>query len=833
VATNISRDELGRREQTPWTDRSLRMNVSAQLRRLARREHLLAACLLGLGVLVFMWPALIEGRLFASNGALYLLAPWREYAPANLEAISNPLLRDIPTTYYPWDVFDRQSLLHGVIPTWNPLVLAGTPYFSNPQNGTQTLLNLPLWLLPLNYALGLVAAAKLWIAALGAYLLARELELDFWPGVLAGVCFALCGFMTVWLTYQGVTAVAVWLPWLILLVERYLRRRRAGDLLALTIVVALAVDGGHPGTEVHVLAATGIYALLRSATIPGVLARVRASRLGWTLAAIALGALLLSVVTIPAIVAGGGSSGQLLREGGGPILPLSALKTILFPDWWGRTLGGPLNYVERTTFAGTVALLLAVTALSLAGDWRRKGPIAALGVLGLAVPYGAPVLHALVTGLPLFDVVQDDRMILLFMFAVSMLAAFGLQALVDDRAEAWRWCRWTIVLAAAVATTALLVIQPGLGDLSTALGELLGGPQERTAVVWETGGPLWLLLMAGGLALLLYARSKAGWHLSPSVLAMLITALAAVDMYHFAHGFQPAGPASQENPPSTPAIRFLQAHRADGRVTGLDEALPADWTMNYGLRDVRGYDPPQPSSRYFRLWKLANPTQSIGPLYLLHLDPRGLRIMSLLGARYVIADPDDLHALQHVRLRTVYSGSDAIVYENTGAVPAALVPSRVLTVAGERASESAILAPGFDPRRDAVVEHNGSAAPPAVAAQGSAAVTSEVNGTVTMTATLRRGGLVMLDDAWAPGWSVSVDGRPGKVLRVDDVMRGVIVPAGDHQILWSYRTPGIRLGLLVSIASLIVLLGGVVYSLRRRGSATGPHVALPALPGAL
>jgi len=532
-------------------------------------------------------------------------------------------------------------------------------------------------------------------------------------------------------------------------------------------------------------------------------------------------------VTIPAIVAGAGSSGQLLREGGGPVLPLSVLKTILFPDWWGRTLGGPLNYVERTTFAGTVTLLLAATALSLGGDWRRKGPIAALGTLGLAVPYGVPVLHRVVTSLPLFNVVQDDRMILLFMFSVSILSAFGLQALIDDRADVRRRCRLAIFAAVAAAATALLVIRPGFSDISTALAELFSGTQDRATIVWEATGPLWLLLMAAGLALLLYARSKSGWHLTPTVLAMLITTLATVDMYHFAHGFQPAGPASQENPPSTPAIRFLQAHRSDGRVTGLDEALPADWTMNYGLRDVRGYDPPQPSNRYFRLWKLANPSQSIGPLYLLHLDQRGLRIMSILGARYVIADPGP-QMLEHVKLKTVYSGSDAIVYENTNAAPAALVPSHVLDAADERASESAILAPGFNPQRDAVLERDGSAVS-AVTAEGSAAVTSEANDTVEMTARLRRGGLVMLDDAWAPGWSVSVDGRPGKVLRVDDVMRGVIVPAGSHHILWSYRTPGIRLGLLLSFLSLLVLLGGIAYSLRRRGSTTRPRAAVAPL----
>jgi uncharacterized membrane protein YfhO len=46
-----------------------------------------------------------------------------------------------------------------------------------------------------------------------------------------------------------------------------------------------------------------------------------------------------------------------------------------------------------------------------------------------------------------------------------------------------------------------------------------------------------------------------------------------------------------------------------------------------------------------------------------------------------------------------------------------------------------------------------------------------------------------LDDAWAPGWSVTVDGRPARALQADVVMRGVVVPAGEHEIVWRYRVP--------------------------------------------
>jgi uncharacterized membrane protein YfhO len=79
----------------------------------------------------------------------------------------------------------------------------------------------------------------------------------------------------------------------------------------------------------------------------------------------------------------------------------------------------------------------------------------------------------------------------------------------------------------------------------------------------------------------------------------------------------------------------------------------------------------------------------------------------------------------------------------------------------------------------------------------------------------------VLDDAWARGWSVTVDGRPARALRADVVMRGVTVPAGTHEIVWRYRVPGLRTGALLSGLGLLTLLGwgGWLLRSRRRAAA--------------
>jgi LPXTG-motif cell wall-anchored protein len=76
-------------------------------------------------------------------------------------------------------------------------------------------------------------------------------------------------------------------------------------------------------------------------------------------------------------------------------------------------------------------------------------------------------------------------------------------------------------------------------------------------------------------------------------------------------------------------------------------------------------------------------------------------------------------------------------------------------------------------------------------------------------------GLLVLADPWYPQWRVTVDGRPAELLRVDHALRGVRVPAGDHQVVFTYQDRALQLGLLLSGLTLAAL-GGLWWWRRRR-----------------
>lgn len=836
-----------------------RVRASAPIRWLIAHPTASAALSLGLFVLVYLWPALVQGELLSPISMLYGSTPWTSLMPDDISGYLNALLSDVPTADYPWRWLIRSMLHDGAFPAWNPYVFGGIPLWSNPQTGLFSLFSLPLWILPLNYGIGVGAALKLWAAAFGTWLLVRELRLGFLPALLAGVCFGFSAIDIVWLTHETIPAVAALLPWMLWLIERIYRGGRLGMLLGLAAATAIGLGGGHPGMQVHLLAAVATYALLRAVFLPRATPLGERLRpLGFVAGGLALGILLMSLMLLPEALSSRGTVGTAARAHGrgtlpGTQMPLTTIRTVLFPDWWGRPSGHeaqgpitelapgvavPVNYNERTFYAGTVALLLGLVGVCARGGWRRKGPFVVLAVLGLAIPLHTPGLWQLITHLPAFDQVQNQRLHFVWALGLSVLAAFGLQALLE-RPAGDRWRLGIGVGALVLGVVALVGAGPTGHAVSDTVRHFLTGDDPDSDKVVALTSVVWYLLFIAAVVGALLAAHR--WPQRRTWIAAGVVLLAAADMFHFANDYQPMAPASKSIPPRTDAIAFLQQHRDEGRIVGFGYALANDWPLTYGLRDIRGYDPPQPSRRFARLWRAVEAGQIEWTSYLLEsAEQKGFQLMSVLGARYVVAPAGATlprgraaegglsvagEAARGVHV--AYDGIDARVFANARAAPRALVAQRVLVTSGEAQTQNVLLESKFDPRRDAVVEQGaegtdglsgiGSLEQVVNGASGRVTVTDRSNSSVAIRAQLSRPGLVVLNDSFAPGWSVQVDGRDAAPVRVNDVMRGVAVGAGTHSVTWSYRVPGLRAGVALSAFALLMFAGlaGVLLMRRR------------------
>jgi hypothetical protein len=105
-------------------------------------------------------------------------------------------------------------------------------------------------------------------------------------------------------------------------------------------------------------------------------------------------------------------------------------------------------------------------------------------------------------------------------------------------------------------------------------------------------------------------------------------------------------------------------------------------------------------------------------------------------------------------------------------------------------------------------------APPASPAQ-----VTTVTGQTRVTVRVRtaKAGLLVLADPWYPGWRAEVDGRGTEVHRVDHGFRGVVVPAGEHEVVFTYRDAGMQAGILLALTTAAGLAAvGLWARIRRR-----------------
>ncbi|MGI6030874.1 MAG: YfhO family protein [Eubacteriales bacterium] len=71
---------------------------------------------------------------------------------------------------------------------------------------------------------------------------------------------------------------------------------------------------------------------------------------------------------------------------------------------------------------------------------------------------------------------------------------------------------------------------------------------------------------------------------------------------------------------------------------------------------------------------------------------------------------------------------------------------------------------------------------------------------------LEEDNLVFYSVPWEAGWSVTVNGEPAEVVRANIGFMAVKAPAGDNEIRFTYKTPGLSTGIWISLGGTLVLL---------------------------
>jgi hypothetical protein len=156
------------------------------------------------------------------------------------------------------------------------------------------------------------------------------------------------------------------------------------------------------------------------------------------------------------------------------------------------------------------------------------------------------------------------------------------------------------------------------------------------------------------------------------------------------------------------------------------------------------------------------------------------------------------------------------LWANPAALPRAFLVRRV-RVARDDEAFAAVAAPEFRPRETAVVDRAlpGLADTPLLPDEG-ARIVAYAPETVRVATAARSPALLVLTDTHFRGWEATIDGAAAEIVPTDFAFRGVVVPAGEHEVVFAYHPAAVRAGFWVSAAGLAGAAALLVAGRRRR-----------------
>jgi hypothetical protein len=162
-------------------------------------------------------------------------------------------------------------------------------------------------------------------------------------------------------------------------------------------------------------------------------------------------------------------------------------------------------------------------------------------------------------------------------------------------------------------------------------------------------------------------------------------------------------------------------------------------------------------------------------------------------------------------LGTPVRGARANAYPVTTESPHAWFPQRV-EAAPDSAAALRRLVSRTEPTDFALIAGSD---PVPEAGEGTARVTSFAPNEMVLDVDATRGGLLVVSETYHPSWRATVDGTATDVLRTDIALRGIVVPAGRHEVRLTYAAGSVRTGLIVGAIALLLSLATIALSMFR------------------
>jgi hypothetical protein len=752
---------------------------------------------------LFFSPVLLSGKLLAPNDGI---------------------IQSLPAFYSPKTL-------------WTDRIFGGFPIAADPQNMTWYPIAMLLSLFGNSWNCFVISAYVL--ASIFTFGFVYTLTSSRMAGLAAGIILGTSGFFMAHLAHTNLIHSAAWLSGILYFIEKMKLQRQYRFFFAVSGATAMCMLAGHPQTFVYAMGLSILYI-----TITGL--NISEKRFNFYLLsffAFFIGGCLSMIQLLPSFELSRLSVRVHItfQDFISYSMSRKTLILLLFPyifgnreefgpgifsnmgeSFYGIIYFGPWNLRELAGYIGLFPLTLAIIGVYVyrkdrkALFWSGAAIISLLLTMGDSTPLAYFPLASLMYHIPVYNLFRvPARHFLEFSLAVAILAGYGIAALENsDDIKRWRYLQYfagMVSVAVILIFLFLVIFKP----------EIYPNKILFSILMWKNPALLIPLIIASLNLLFSFLIPRVSY----IVKYILIISMIIIDLSSFGwfYEWRYLAPSKADLIYNHKLERYKnildQTHQRviNIRGNGSDyEEIPPNLSRLWGFSSANGYNP-LILSRYSRFMHMGFGGD---------IDERLLSednsALDLMAVRYLVIPRFKAPFFQtDAHWRYIQEIEDTAIYENLRAMPRAwLVPETASLDADKILSvvNTSKWADGrkYDPYAIALIEEPLNFYIENFDRRAKVEIVEQEDSSVELVTRSDTPAFLILSDINYPGWTADIDGKDTHIFQTNYVLRGVMVPPGEHVVRFQYHPKSFYFGAVLSIITGILLIIMLAWSIKKK-----------------
>ena len=502
----------------------------------------------------------------------------------------------------------------------------------------------------------------------------------------------------------------------------------------------------------------------------------------------------------------GGTSGQVYQGDKYP-----RLQGQILPTYWGD-----MSFTQSIEYFGIIIVVLAIAGIVY---YRKNGFVLSLTILlifSFLLSLGKhfpPIYKLLFNYLPYFSKFRVPMMIITLMdFLLVVLAMFGLKGLIRDLNK--KKFKQLAIIAGVFGFIGLVaIIAQGMFSFSAPgdarYNSQVVGMLKNIRKEYLTMGALRMLVFLGLFfaSFWLYFKKK----INTLIFTIIVLLLVSIDLISVSYSYFEN---AELNNKEILERRYFRQTQFDQMMKGPDHSYRV-FSMGRGFQ----------SNKLAYHHQIVGGYSAIKPQLIQNVIDNSLfisrggqqtvnwEVLNMLNAKYVIA-PGKLN-YPPLKLISQDKNQKKLLYENQAALSRVYFVNSIRQMENERQVLSFMNREEFSPSQMALtaeeIDKQTGYDPDA-----KAEITNYTPNQVTIQAEADSEAFMVLADAYFPvGWTATINGEKTHIYQVNHMLRGIQIPAGQHDIVFTFRPDSYQSAKVISIISTyfvwLLLVIGLVY----------------------